>query len=94
MIRCLRKASKKFKPLKDFARLIRKYRLNIETYIKSHLTTAVSEGLNNIIKILNRIGYGCTNEESFMNKILQHCGYLNHLDIPTDHLLFEVPNPK
>ncbi|MCM2282835.1 MAG: transposase [Bdellovibrionaceae bacterium] len=79
------------KPLKDFARLVRKYRLNIETYIRSHLTTAVSEGLNNKIKVLKRMGYGYTNEESFMNKILQRCGFLNSGYIPTNSWFFEVP---
>lgn len=79
------------KPLKDFARLVRKYRLNIETYIRSHLTTAVSEGLNNKIKVLKRMGYGYTNEESFMNKILQRCGFLNSTYVNTDRWFFEVP---
>jgi transposase len=69
-------------PLKSFANLVKKYLENIETYISSHLTTAVSEGLNNKIKVLKRMGYGYTNQKSFMNKILQRCGFLNstHLD--------------
>jgi hypothetical protein len=81
----------KLKPLQAFARLVRKYRLEIETYIKSHLTTAVSEGLNTKIKTLKRMGYGYSNEESFMHKILQRCGFLNSRWIKTDAWFFEVP---
>ena len=65
------------KPLKAFAKLVKKYLEHIETYVSSHLTTAVSEGLNNKIKVLKRMGYGYTNQKSFMNKILQRCGFLN-----------------
>jgi transposase len=70
-------------PLKDFARLVRKYPLNIETYIRSHLTTAVSEGINNKIKVLKRVGYTYTNEVSIQNKILQRCGLINSRNIDT-----------
>jgi transposase len=38
-------------PFRKFAKLIRKYRRNIEAYIESRLTTAVAEGLNNKIKV-------------------------------------------
>lgn len=79
------------KPLKDFARLVRKYRLNIETYIRSHLTTAVSEGLNTKIKTLKRMGYGYTNERSFMDKILQRCGFLNSNHINTNSWFWQIP---
>ncbi|MBK9323911.1 MAG: transposase [Bdellovibrionaceae bacterium] len=51
------------------------------------------EGLNNKIKVLRRMGYGYTNEVSFMRKILQRCGYLNHLSINTDEFFFKWPNP-
>jgi len=79
---------------RKFSKTIRKYRRNIEAYIKSGLTTAVSEGLNNKIKVLKRMGYGYHNERSFQNKIMQRCGYLNHYAINTDDLLYSVPNPK
>lgn len=73
----------RLKPLKSFATLVKKYLKNIETYISSHLTTAVSEGLNNKIKVLKRMGYGYTNRKSFMNKILQRCGLLNSTYLDT-----------
>jgi transposase len=79
---------------RKFAALIRKYRQNIEAYIKSNLTTAVSEGLNNKIKTLKKMAYGYMNPTSFRHKILQRCGFLNHYHINTDDLLYAVPNPK
>lgn len=77
-----------------FAQLIRKYRRNIEGYIKSNLTTAVSEGLNNKIKTLKKSAYGYMNSTSFKLKILQRCGFLNHYHINTDDLLYNVPHPN
>ena len=83
----------RFEPFLKFAKTLRKYRKNIEGYITSRLTTAVIEGLNNKIKVLKRMGYTYTNEVSFMRKILQRCGYLNHLSINTDEFFFKWPNP-
>jgi transposase len=83
----------KLEPFIKLAKTIRRYRRNIEAYIKSRLTTAVAEGLNNKIKVLKRMGYGYTNPTSFCRKILQRCGYLNHLSINTDEFFFKWPNP-
>jgi len=47
----------KLKHFKKFALLVRKYRLNIEAYIRSDLTTAISEGINNKIKVLKRMAF-------------------------------------
>lgn len=80
-------------PFKKLAKTIRRYRKNIEAYITSRLTTAVAEGLNNKIKVLKRMGYGYSNPISFCRKILQRCGYLNHLSINTDEFFFKWPNP-
>lgn len=86
------------KPFRKLARTILKYRHQIEAYITSRLTTAVSEGLNNKIKTLKRMAYGYTNPTSFRNKVLQRCGYLNHYAINTNDLYLEVPvtrcNPR
>ncbi|NCN41436.1 transposase, partial [bacterium] len=70
------------------ARLIRKYRSNIEAYILTRLTTSVSEGINNKIKTLKRMAYNYTNEFSFRLKVLQRCGYLNSYWINTDKWLY------
>lgn len=84
----------KLEPFLDLAKTIRKYRKNIEAYITSRLTTGVAEGLNNKIKVLKRMGYGYSNETSFMRKILQRCGYLNHLSINTDEFFFRLAHPS
>jgi transposase len=83
----IRKA--RLKPLTSFARMVMRYRKNIEAYIKSNLTTAVSEGLNNKIRVLKAMAYGYKNERSFMLKILQRCGFLNSTFIDTRKWFFE-----
>lgn len=83
----------KLEPFLALAKTIRKYRKNIEAYITSRLTTGVAEGINNKIKVLKRMGYGYSNELSFMRKILQRCGYLNHLSINTDEFFYRMPRP-
>lgn len=83
----------KLEPFIALARTIRRYRKNIEAYITSRLTTAVAEGLNNKIKVLKRMGYGYSNPVSFCRKILQRCGYLNHLSINTDKFFYAWPHP-
>jgi transposase len=75
---------------RKFVGTVHKYRRHIEAYIKSNLTTAVSEGLNNKIKILKRVACGYQNPTSFRHKILQRCGFLNHYHINTDDLLYTV----
>jgi len=82
------------KRFRKFARQVRKYRLNIEAYIKSNLTTAVSEGINNKIKVLKRMGYGYTNQESFQLKILQRCGFLNSQFVDTSMWHWHIPHPQ
>ena len=84
----------KLKPFRRLSKLIRRYRSNIEAYIRSRLTTAVSEGLNNKIKILKRLACGYSNQRSFQNKILQRCGYLNHHFINTEDFYYRMPNPN
>lgn len=83
----------RLEPFLKFAKTLRKYRKNIEAYITSRLTTAVIEGLNNKIKVLKRMGYGYSNPVSYLRKILQRCGYLNHLSINTDEFFTKWPNP-
>ena len=80
----------KLSPFKKFARSIKRHRPKIEAYIVSRLTSAVSEGLNNKIKTLKRVGYGYTNQQAFRRKILQRCGYLNSNYINTNDYFFEV----
>ena len=84
----------KSKHFKKFAKLVRKYRQNIEAYIKTGLTTAISEGINNKIKVLKRMGYGYTNQKAFQNKILQRCGFLNSRHINTNFMFWHLNTPQ
>lgn len=77
-----------------FVKKVEKYRPQIEAYIRSNLTTAISEGLNNKIKVLKRMGYNYQNPESFQKKIRQRCGFLNSAYIDCDFLFWHVPNPQ
>lgn len=80
----------RLEPFIKLAKMIRKYRKQIESYIASGLTTAVAEGLNNKIKTLKKMAYGYSNKKSFLRKILQRCGFLNHQHIRTDDLFYTV----
>lgn len=77
-------------PFMEFLNTVKKYQERIEVYIRSRLTTAVSEGINNKIKVLKRVGYTYTNEISFKNKILQRCGLLNSRNINTNNWYWHV----
>lgn len=80
----------KLEPFANFLETIKKYQDRIEVYIRSRLTTAVSEGINNKIKVLKRVGYAYTNEKSFQNKILQRCGLINSRNIDTASWFWHV----
>jgi transposase len=87
--RLIRKSG--LKPFTKFLKTVHKYQDRIEVYIQSHLTTAVSEGINNKIKVLKRVGYTYTNQRSFKNKILQRCGLINSRYVDTKKWFWHVP---
>ena len=49
----------------------------VKNYFYSRITSALSEGVNNVIKALKRRSFGFRNMEYFKLKIMQVCGYLN-----------------
>jgi len=49
----------------------------LKNYFRYRVTSAVSEGHNNVIKMLKRRAFGYRNMEYFKLKIMQVCGYLN-----------------
>ena len=55
----------------------------LANYFKFRVTSAVSEGINNVVKSLKRRAFGYRNMEYFKLKILQTCGYLNSRFIPS-----------
>ena len=49
----------------------------LKNYFEWRVTSALAEGINNVIKTLKRRSYGFRNMEYFRLKIMQACGYLN-----------------
>jgi transposase len=49
----------------------------LKNYFKHRVTSALSEGMNNVIKATIRRGYGYRNMDYLKLKIMQQCGYLN-----------------
>lgn len=86
-------AASKISQFEKFLETVKKHQSRIEAYISSKLTTAISEGLNNKIKVLKRVGYTYTNEESFKNKILQRCGFINSRNLNTNGWYWHVTTP-
>lgn len=56
----------------------------IKNYFKHRVTSALSEGQNNVIKSLKRRGFGYRNMAYFKLKILQVCGFLNSRYVSTE----------
>jgi len=48
-----------------------------KNFFKYRVTTAVSEGINNVIKAIKRQAFGFRNMDYFKLKIMQRCEYLN-----------------
>lgn len=66
-----------FKPLMKWYAEIAKNWSTLKNYFIYRVTSALSEGMNNVIKTLKRSAYGYRNMQYFKLKILQRCGYLN-----------------
>lgn len=54
----------------------------LANYFEFRISSALSEGINNVIKTLKRAAYGYRNMAYFKLKIMQKCGYLNSKYIP------------
>ena len=66
-----------FKPLMRWHNELERGWDTLKNYFKYKVTSALSEGMNNVIKTIKRSGYGYRNMHYFKLKILQKCGYLN-----------------
>ena len=66
-----------FEPLMNWHNNLERGWETLKNYFKYRVTSALSEGMNNVIKTLKRSGYGYRNMHYFKLKILQKCGYLN-----------------
>jgi len=66
-----------FPPLKNWFRRLSTRWHAIEAYYDANVTSAISEGINNVIKAVNRRAFGYKNMDYFKLKIMQVCGLLN-----------------
>lgn len=66
-----------FKPLMQWYNNLEKGWDTLRNYFKYRVSSALSEGHNNVIKMLKRRAFGYRNMEYFRLKIMQMCGYLN-----------------
>ena len=73
-----------FKPLMNWHNQLEGGWLTLKNYFKYRVTTALSEGHNNTIKMLKRRAFGYRNMYYFRLKIMQVCGYLNSRYVPID----------
>lgn len=56
----------------------------LRNYFRHRYTSALSEGQNNVIKMLKRRAFGYRNMLYFRLKIMQVCGYLNSRYVSMD----------
>lgn len=66
-----------FEPLIRWAKSFHAGWETVKNYFDIRVTSALAEGINNVIKTIKRQAYGFRNMEYFRYKIMQVCGYLN-----------------
>ncbi len=71
-----------FEPLMRWYKNLEKGWDTLKNYFLHKATSALSEGINNVIKTIKRRAYGYRNMEYFRLKIMQVCGYLNSRLLP------------
>ena len=69
-------------PLKSWYRRTERIWHKISGYFAERVTSAVSEGINNVIKSLKRRAFGYKDMEYFKLKIMQVAGYLTSRYFP------------
>lgn len=67
----------KFQPLIQWINEIQNNWDTLKNYFDHRVTSALAEGVNNVIKALKRQAFGYRNLDYFAYKIMQKCGYLN-----------------
>ena len=66
----------RLKPMSDVAWLLKRHLNNLLTYLKHHITNAVTEGLNSNIQSLKSTARGFRNFKNYRTRILFLCGKL------------------
>ena len=67
----------RLKPMRDVAGLLKRHLENLLTYLKHHITNAVTEGLNSKIQNLKSAARGFRNFKNYRTRILFFCGKLD-----------------
>ena len=67
----------RLKPVIEAAKTLKRHFKGIISYLKYHITNAVSEGLNSKIQSIKANARGFGNFENYRVSILFHCGKLN-----------------
>jgi transposase len=67
----------RLKPVVDVAQMLKRHLDNLLTYLKHHITNAVTEGLNSKIQSLKSAARGFRNFQNYRIRILFFCGKLN-----------------
>lgn len=64
------------KPLQSFCNMLISHFDGVVNYFRYHVTNSIAEGMNNVIKRLNRMAYGYRDKEYFKLKIIQRCRFI------------------
>jgi transposase len=67
----------RLKPVVDVAQMLKRHLENLLTYLRHHITNAVTEGLNSKIQSLKSAARGFRNFHNYRTRILFFCGKLN-----------------
>ena len=67
----------RLKPVLEVAQMLKRHLDNLLTYLKHHITNAVTEGLNSKIQSLKSAARGFRNFRNYRIRILFFCGKLN-----------------
>jgi transposase len=67
----------RLKPVVEVAQMLKRHLDNLLTYLKHHITNAVTEGLNSKIQSLKAAARGFRNFRNYRIRILFFCGKLN-----------------
>jgi transposase len=65
------------KPIVEVAQMLKRHLNNLLTYLKHHITNAVTEGLNSKIQSIKSAARGFRNFQNYRIRILFFCGKLN-----------------
>jgi len=67
----------RLKPVVEVAQMIKRHLENLLTYLKHHITNAVTEGLNSKIQSIKAAARGFRSFRNYRIRILFFCGKLN-----------------